>query len=333
MAEANYIRLSCLECNQIFEKPAIQGRGKPRTRCFDCSPIVTKKYVRGEMLTRVCSASDCTNTYESTNAQRLYCCASCRERHTNREGHKRRYQPSVKGTAGLRNPAHTFVCLHCGKENHRRPSGSSRAKGYVNKYCSHVCRSANSAPEREAKAKARQIELEQKRLSRPIKLTKAQLAAAIVYVCVDCGIFTGKPRGQNPPRCLPCKALFRKLKKRSAPDKERTPAERAARSKARAKRRSLERAAAVETIDPFSVFEMDIWCCRMCGVFTPPQKRGKYDPNAPELDHIVSLADGGQHVRSNLQLTCRRCNLLKGAGSLSAALAKLKNLPDYLRHW
>lgn len=34
--------------------------------------------------------------------------------------------------------------------------------------------------------------------------------------------------------------------------------------------------------------------------------------NAPELDHIVSLAEGGEHSMRNTQCLCRKCNQEKG---------------------
>jgi hypothetical protein len=44
------------------------------------------------------------------------------------------------------------------------------------------------------------------------------------------------------------------------------------------------------------VFDRDGWRCRLCGCVTPKQLKGSYQPNAPELDHIIPLSVG----RSNL---------------------------------
>lgn len=85
---------------------------------------------------------------------------------------------------------------------------------------------------------------------------------------------------------------------------------RAAKARRRAKVRSGERG---QLVDPFRVFAECKWRCALCGCKTPQAKRGTYDDDAPELDHIVPLADGGRHVRANLQLTCRSCNARKGA--------------------
>ena len=60
------------------------------------------------------------------------------------------------------------------------------------------------------------------------------------------------------------------------------------------------------------VFARDKWTCKICGVKTPKSLRGKLVPAAPELGHIVALADGGDHVIENCQCECRACNAAKG---------------------
>jgi 5-methylcytosine-specific restriction endonuclease McrA len=70
-----------------------------------------------------------------------------------------------------------------------------------------------------------------------------------------------------------------------------------------------------ERVDPIKVFERDGWRCRECRCSTPRKLRGTTDPSAPELDHIVSVADGGEHSYRNTQLLCRRCNGEKGRAS------------------
>jgi 5-methylcytosine-specific restriction endonuclease McrA len=76
----------------------------------------------------------------------------------------------------------------------------------------------------------------------------------------------------------------------------------------RKKRKWVERAARVEAVNPFKVFERDGWRCRCCRKPTPRDKRGTYHPRAPELDHIIPLAKGGEHSYRNTQLLCRACN-------------------------
>jgi hypothetical protein len=95
-------------------------------------------------------------------------------------------------------------------------------------------------------------------------------------------------------------------------------AERIRRAKRAAKsgRRARMRGAEAEAIDPIKVFERDKWRCHLCGTRTPKRLRGSCDQRAPELDHVVALADGGSHTWGNVACACRRCNGLKGARSI-----------------
>lgn len=85
------------------------------------------------------------------------------------------------------------------------------------------------------------------------------------------------------------------------------------------KRRSARRRASgdikAQNIDPLKVFARDGWRCHLCGHSTPRKLRGTYKPRAPELDHIVTLADGGHHTWTNVACACRQCNAAKGATS------------------
>jgi hypothetical protein len=69
---------------------------------------------------------------------------------------------------------------------------------------------------------------------------------------------------------------------------------RSQRSSNKAVRRARARGNGIaEYVNPFKVFDRDKWTCRLCGTKTPRSKRGTYDDNAPELDHIITLAEGG----------------------------------------
>ena len=61
------------------------------------------------------------------------------------------------------------------------------------------------------------------------------------------------------------------------------------------------------------VFVRDRWRCQLCGCCTPQHMRGTHADNAPEIDHIVPLAQGGPHTMDNVQCACRRCNHDKGS--------------------
>jgi hypothetical protein len=79
----------------------------------------------------------------------------------------------------------------------------------------------------------------------------------------------------------------------------------------KAKRQARLAAATIEDVDPYVVFTRDRWRCRLCGVKTPRAKRGTYDDDAPELDHIIPIAKKGEHSYRNTQCACRACNIKK----------------------
>lgn len=68
-----------------------------------------------------------------------------------------------------------------------------------------------------------------------------------------------------------------------------------------------------ERVDPILVFERDGWRCHICGVKTLKAKRGSIHPRAPELDHIIPIARGGEHSYRNTACSCSTCNRSKGA--------------------
>ena len=77
-------------------------------------------------------------------------------------------------------------------------------------------------------------------------------------------------------------------------------------------RRARKRQLQYERIDPIMIFHRDGWKCQLCGVKTPKQARGTIESNAPELDHIIPLSQGGAHTEANVQCACRKCNADKG---------------------
>lgn len=82
-----------------------------------------------------------------------------------------------------------------------------------------------------------------------------------------------------------------------------------------ARKARIRGAGEVHNIDPIKVFERDGWRCHICGVNTPKRYRGTHKDCAPELEHIISIADGGSHTWGNVACSCRRCNGSKGASS------------------
>lgn len=80
----------------------------------------------------------------------------------------------------------------------------------------------------------------------------------------------------------------------------------------KAVRRARKKGLGCEVFDPLDVFKRDRWTCQLCGVKTPKNLRGTCNDEAPELDHIIPLALGGEHSMRNTQCLCRKCNRDKG---------------------
>ena len=70
-------------------------------------------------------------------------------------------------------------------------------------------------------------------------------------------------------------------------------------------RRARVRGAFVEDVDPATVYERDKGICHICGKPT--------DSRVYSLDHVVALANGGEHSYANVKLAHLRCNSVKGA--------------------
>lgn len=68
-----------------------------------------------------------------------------------------------------------------------------------------------------------------------------------------------------------------------------------------------------EKVSRIKVFTACEWTCAQCGCPSPRSLMGKGESCSPELDHIIPLCRGGDHVESNCQLLCRDCNGLKGS--------------------
>jgi len=75
-----------------------------------------------------------------------------------------------------------------------------------------------------------------------------------------------------------------------------------------------------EYVNPIKVFQRDGWRCQLCGKKLSPKHRGTYKDDAPELDHIIPWACGGEHSYRNTQCACRKCNGEKRAYPLGQLL-------------
>lgn len=205
-----------------------------------------------------------------------------------------------------------FVCINCKLPSYRRISGTNKSKGIENKYCCMACRVEHSAMLREQ----RRIELEQQRLAYlPVKKeiqairrlgNSTYKPTKKICNCKKCCAEFIAPLGggKHKQLCDKCIGENRKESKRSE----------------KAKRRAIIKGVNAESVKPFVVFDRDRWHCKLCGCKTPKSKRGTYDDDAPELDHIVPISKGGQHTYLNTQCACRKCNQIKSDRPLGQML-------------
>lgn len=217
-------------------------------------------------------------------------------------------------------------CISCGVHFHARHSSDQ-------KFCSDECRvgsirkyssRAEARKAWKARAAERAYEAGERRRASDLALEAKARKDAIDRVrsqCADCsGLVEGSRRHTPTSVCLSCAA---KRKAASRAKAKRSPASRASRARSKATRRMRMRAARIERFDPFDIFERDKWRCHMCGCSTPKRLRGTFEPNAPELDHVIPLAAGGEHSRRNTACSCRKCNIEKAdkpIGQLSLAI-------------
>ena len=208
-----------------------------------------------------------------------------------------------------RNPPCT--CQHCGKEYTNKRRGSEGKQ-----YCSRECgfsgqRASRALAKAERNAPRLAVEAHTKQIRRLLSLMrdrvrtqtaielKHEKAAAPCAVCgKPCGYVFGRSRIYCSDACHKASAGFI-----------------ASRRIHKAMRRARKQQQGADHIDPIKVFDRDGWKCHICNKKLKPNDRGTLKDVAPELEHIVSLADGGSHTWGNVACSCRKCNQAKGARS------------------
>lgn len=219
----------------------------------------------------------------------------------------------------------SFTCAQCGCVAQRRLSAKNAAAGYTNKFCSLACRDAARS------AASHQAQLGRGLHSNCFALYCGECSSPFVsrHERAFCGVAcAARKRGRDlharaarSIHCEDCGVEFCPVYGRSHASLCVPCAHgraRAHRLAAKIVRRTRIRSGRVERVDPLVVFDRDGWTCQLCGAATPREKRGTYDLDAPELDHIIALALGGEHSYRNTQCACRRCNGLKADRPLEA---------------
>jgi 5-methylcytosine-specific restriction endonuclease McrA len=83
-------------------------------------------------------------------------------------------------------------------------------------------------------------------------------------------------------------------------------------------KRAREYGAIIKDIyDRIEIFDRDGWICQGCGIQC--EQPDPFNVRSATIDHIVALADGGEHSRANAQTLCLSCNSAKQTSATLAA--------------
>jgi hypothetical protein len=276
-------------CKASAEKPRVRGpctiegcgkRAKAQGRCQrHRMPRLDRKPCIG-----------CGAGFHPSNVLAQYCSKRCQQAAWTRENgdrHKEHRRTWEWRKPLLRPPFSCYYAWRC--------SACAGAQGGVRRPPAHS--RCDPCARASAKEKATQWHAERARVVR---------RSVDPVQCLDCSaLFSplyGSKLKRTNPLCGPCAVARAKAQKRIA----------------RCRRKAMEHTRTVENVDPIKVLERDGWCCYLCGSETPRTLRGTYDDGAPEVDHVIALAAGGEHSYANSRCACRRCNLRKRDLPLSA---------------
>ncbi len=208
-------------------------------------------------------------------------------------GRRKGARPLAEFLAEQRAKVHR-ICPECGDEFHIDRRGSRPIQRYCSIRCSHAEANRQRKVEEIRREFARWARQAKPKASKPIRQCKC-----------------GAELGRFEHRCAECRDEHIAAVKASY---KQTETYRRLKRAGRTRRRAVERGRLgdAERFDPLEILARDGWRCHICGVRTPKRLRGTYDDRAPELDHILPLAVGGEHTRINTACACRRCNSAKG---------------------
>jgi hypothetical protein len=254
------------------------------------------------------SGRRCIQCGVSPISGRKYCSLKCRQ-----DAHRKvmGYLPRAERIA-LAACHQVHTCEHCRAKFKPKRAANIR---FCSRECGYARRKAAAAARLPADKKTGKcVDCSTSVHARSVRCIPCSIATArqarrpapSVKTCCDCNQPTEQKKYQR--RCTACALLHSKAMRYA---QRHSPSVRA--SKARRKAMERGRTAGAERFDPIEVLVRDRWRCHICGQATPKALRGSYDDRAPELDHIVPLAAGGQHSRANTACACRKCNISKGA--------------------
>lgn len=259
-------------------------------------------------------------------------CEPCRYQ---RVRERRGYTELGQYLGQIKNPLGFFTCKGCGVEGYKRPGGLQVKTGVGPQWCTQSCRKAATLRQ-SAEAEALAKEAQRKSCTYCGNDCYSRAVVPHCEACAKTALRTAQrvrdlealrsvriEKNWNP-NCSICgkdmaslKALPKYCSRPCALKSHRqSAAYQSHKSAHKALRRMVQKAATVERFSPLAVLERDKWRCHICGDRTPRSLRGTTDPKAPELDHIIPLALGGEHSMANTACACRACNGSKGARAL-----------------
>lgn len=273
------LALDCIVCSASFSFPKpVKGR-YPRFCSTECKAERVKGQMRSyrEPAAHKRACEVCEKTFTARKPSAKYCSDGCRNRRP-RENRGRR--------ASGKHKIEQRACKACSIAYHARRDNSRV-------FCSDPCKE------------------DWRRVIQSVSHTvyRRLRVEPVARRCPDCG-------GELAPqqhRCPPCREAAHAKATVRAKQNEKKSGAKAARRRAR---KLKLRGVRVEAVNLLEVLERDKWTCQLCGIKAPKKLRGTYDDRAPEVDHIIPIAQGGEHSYRNTQCACRKCNIAKSANPM-----------------
>lgn len=309
---ADIVALDCLICGSGFTFPRPKVGRYPRFCSDECrAKRARPRYERGQREMRRFTCSVCGSEAQSYQRAAKYCSRTCKDR-------RPRKRPSRPGWGHRQSEERT--CLNCGRGY--RSQRVAEGKRFCSKDCWNGFRAVRSkllsqskvsvvayrSACRECGARFSSAtdtailcsDLCRRRRVRRIAMARYQ---PVAFRCAECGKHKTTEFGDKS-RVYCGSACSRRASRRAA----------------KQARRARKSAGLIEPVSAFKVFARDGWRCHLCGAKTPRKLRGTRDDRAPELDHIIPLAKGGEHSYRNTACACRKCNLEKADRELGQLL-------------
>lgn len=304
MADSECTRLSCADCGVFFERPL--GRGRTPKRCVECRGVARGLEKQDAIKYVAAPCQHCGQLMPPRAPSKLkkFCSIAC-------VGKSQRLAPVT-------------ACEECGTHFQRRAGGCELREGRKPSYCSRGCYAKALSRRRIGVAVVPGPEVLERRRTQAAEKAAAKAAekrrrkeerAAIA--AASAADRKAKADAKRSIRaCLGCGALMgvAPFSRWCCTEKCRDDVARHGRRKSKAQYRARLKNATIEKFLDVEIFRRDGWRCQICGAPTPESRIGTNHPKAPTLDHVVALANGGDHARANVQCACRACNSIKADG-------------------